>query len=137
MSAILPSAAAWTRRSCSALSNTTTYVLDRHLRPVPIGVIGELFLGGEGVARDYLHRPELTAEKFIPDPFGLRAGARLYKTGDLVRMMPDGTIEFVGRQDFQVKIRGFRIEPAEQRLDDRAPQIDIDEQLQQFHHGPQ
>jgi len=88
-------------------------VLDPQSKPVPIGTPGELNLGGVQLARGYLNRPELTAEKFIPDPFSDRPGARLYKTGDLVRCLPDGNIEFLGRIDHQVKIRGFRIEPGE------------------------
>ena len=95
------------------IGNTQVYVLNRQLKPVPVGVPGELYIGGAGVARGYLNRPELTAEKFIPDPFSDRPDARLYKTGDLVRYLPDGTIEFLGRRDQQVKIRGFRIEPGE------------------------
>lgn len=95
------------------LSNTTAYVLDESMRPVPIGVIGELYLGGAGVAREYLNRPDLTAEKFVPDPFARRGGERLYRTGDRVRFLPGGDIEFIGRRDFQVKIHGFRIEPGE------------------------
>src|SRR5205085_244508 len=95
------------------IGNTQVYILDRHLHPVPIGVPGELYIGGAGVARGYLNRFELTAEKFIPDPFSDRPDARLYKTGDLVRYLADGTIEFLGRRDQQVKIRGFRIEPGE------------------------
>ena len=95
------------------LANRAIYILDKHDNPVPIGVPGELHIGGVGVARGYLNRPELTAEKFIPDPFSAEPGARLYKTGDLARYLPDGNIEFLGRADHQVKIRGFRIELGE------------------------
>jgi aspartate racemase len=95
------------------IANTQTYVLDRSLQPVPIRVPGELHVGGAGLARGYLNRPELTAEKFIPHPFSTEPGARLYKTGDLARYLPDGNLEYLGRLDHQVKIRGFRIELCE------------------------
>jgi amino acid adenylation domain-containing protein len=88
-------------------------LLDHNLQPVPIGVPGELHIGGAGLARGYFNCPELTAQKFIPDSFTERAGARLYKTGDLARYLPDGTLDFLGRLDYQVKIRGFRVELAE------------------------
>src|SRR5581483_591106 len=89
------------------------YILGRHHEPVPIGVAGEMYVGGAGVARGYLNRPELTRERFISDPLSADPQARVYKTGDLGRWRPDGTIEYLGRNDFQVKIRGFRIELGE------------------------
>jgi amino acid adenylation domain-containing protein/non-ribosomal peptide synthase protein (TIGR01720 family) len=95
------------------IGNTSTYILDRSFRPVPIGVPGELCVGGVGVARGYLNRAELSAERFIPDVYGEVPGARLYRTGDLARYLPDGDIEYLGRIDFQVKVRGFRIELGE------------------------
>lgn len=94
------------------IANTRAYVLDRRLNRVAIGVAGELFIGGVGLARGYLHQPALTAQRFVPDPFAAD-GSRLYRTGDLARYRPDGHIEHLGRTDFQLKIRGFRIEPAE------------------------
>jgi amino acid adenylation domain-containing protein len=95
------------------VANTQIYLLDSHLEPVPVGMPGELHIGGAGLARGYLNSPDLTAEKFIPNPFGGAPGARLYKTGDMARYLPDGTIEFLGRIDNQVKIRGFRVELGE------------------------
>ena len=95
------------------ISNTQVYILDRQLELVPIGVVGELHIGGDGLGRGYLNRPDLTCEKFIANPFTDRLGDRLYKTGDLARYLPDGNIEFIGRLDDQIKIRGYRIEPGE------------------------
>ncbi|MEG4144515.1 amino acid adenylation domain-containing protein [Microcoleus sp. Pol12B5] len=95
------------------IANTQLYILDRYLQPLPIGVPGELHIGGAGLARGYLNRPELTAQKFIPNPFSNSPDARLYKTGDLARYLPDGNIEYLGRIDSQVKIRGYRIELGE------------------------
>jgi amino acid adenylation domain-containing protein len=95
------------------ITNTKIYILDKHLQPVPIGITGELYIDGDGLARGYLNHPELTAQKFIANPFNQQKGARLYKTGDLARYRTDGNIEFLGRIDNQVKIRGFRIELSE------------------------
>lgn len=94
------------------IANVQIYILDARLNPAPVGVSGELFIGGAGITRGYLNRPELTAEKFIPNPFGAE-GTRLYRTGDLARRLPDGNVEFLGREDQQVKIRGYRIELGE------------------------
>jgi amino acid adenylation domain-containing protein len=95
------------------IANTQIYILDRNFQPAPIGVPGELCIGGANVARGYLNRPELTAEKFIPNPFSDERGARIYRTGDLARYQPDGNIDFLGRIDHQIKIRGFRVELGE------------------------
>ena len=95
------------------VANVRTYVLDERLEPVPVGVVGELCLGGVGVGRGYLGRPGRTAASFVPDPFSAEPGARLYRTGDLCRFLPDGSIDYVGRRDDQVKLRGFRIELGE------------------------
>ena len=95
------------------LANKQVYILDGALEPAPVGVAGDLYIGGAGVARGYLNRPKLTAEKFLPDPFRDASGARIYKTGDRARYLPDGNIQFLGRLDDQVKIRGYRIEMGE------------------------
>jgi amino acid adenylation domain-containing protein len=95
------------------LANTRIYILDSQLSPVPLGVPGELYIGGESVTRGYYRRPDATAENFLPDPFGEQPGARMYKTGDLARYLPDANVEFLGRNDDQVKIHGYRIEPGE------------------------
>jgi len=94
------------------VAGESAYVLDGELRPVPIGVPGALYMGGDGVTRGYLHRPELTAERYVPNPYG-PPGSRLYTVGDLVRVLPTGELDFLGRLDHQVKVRGFRIEPGE------------------------
>jgi surfactin family lipopeptide synthetase C len=95
------------------VQNTRVLLLDHAMRPVPVGVPGEIHIGGMGLAREYLRRPELTAERFVPDPFADTTGARLYKTGDTAKFLGDGCIEFIGRVDYQVKVRGFRVEPGE------------------------
>src|SRR5438445_492569 len=95
------------------IDNVDVHILDEHLRPVPNGAVGELCIGGAGVARGYRNRPELTAGRFVPDPFSARPGARLYRTGDRARRLANGDIAFLGRMDGQLKVRGFRIEPAE------------------------
>ncbi|KAF9210229.1 hypothetical protein BGZ59_009710, partial [Podila verticillata] len=95
------------------LPNKRVYLLDTHGNPVPLGVLGEIYIGGVGVARGYLNRPELTAEKFMPDPFSSELGARMYRTGDMARYLPNGNLVHMGRNDHQVKIRGFRIELGE------------------------
>jgi amino acid adenylation domain-containing protein len=95
------------------IDQTQVYILDDNMRPTPIGVPGELYTGGDGLARGYLHQPQLTAERFVPNPFARQPGERLYRTGDWAKYRSDGTIEFLGRKDDQVKIRGFRVEPGE------------------------
>jgi amino acid adenylation domain-containing protein len=108
------------------IDNTHVYIVDEQFRPVPAGTPGEMLIGGAGVARGYLHLPELTAERFLPDPFSQDPGARLYRTGDLARALPDGQIAFLGRLDDQVKILGYRIEPQEiATVLDRHPSVSV------------
>ncbi|KAF9943642.1 hypothetical protein BGZ72_003626, partial [Mortierella alpina] len=95
------------------LANKRVYLLDDHGRPVPLGAVGELYIGGTGIARGYLNRPDLTAEKFLDDPFARESGAMMYRTGDLAKYHPDGNVVCLGRNDDQVKIRGFRVELGE------------------------
>lgn len=94
-----------------AIANTQIYLLDKYLNPIPVGVVGEIYIGGDGLARGYFNRPELTATQFIPHPW--QKSQRLYKTGDFARYLPDGNLEFIGRKDDLVKLRGFRIELGE------------------------
>ncbi|KAG0202229.1 hypothetical protein BGX31_003640, partial [Mortierella sp. GBA43] len=95
------------------IGNVRVYILDRHLQPVPLGAAGEMYIGGPGVARGYLNRPDMTADRFLQDPFASDTESRMYRTGDLVQYLPDGNIVYLGRNDDQIKIRGFRIEPGE------------------------
>ncbi|NHB63598.1 non-ribosomal peptide synthetase, partial [Photorhabdus sp. RW14-46] len=96
-----------------SIANTRVYLFDTKGQPVPLGAVGEIYVGGDGIAKGYLNRPDLTAERFLPDPYSNKPDARMYRTGDLARYRPDGNLEFMGRNDQQVKIRGFRIEPGE------------------------
>lgn len=106
------------------IANAEIYLLNEQLQPVPAGAAGEIYIGGAGVARGYHHRPDLAADRFLPDPFSARPGGRLYKTGDLARQLPDGQLAFLGRIDDQIKIRGYRIEPNEiVRVLDQHPDI--------------
>lgn len=112
--ATVPLAAPWANNSIGRpISGVRTYLTDRHIRLVPYGVVGELCLGGDGVSWGYWRRPGLTAERFVPDPFGAKPGARLYRTGDLARWRPDGALQYLGRIDEQIEVNGHRIEPAE------------------------
>src|SRR5262249_7166348 len=95
------------------IANTTVYILDEQMRAVPVGVRGEIYIGGDGLARGDVGRAELTAERFVPDPYSTVGGERLFASGDIARYRPDGRIEFLGRRDGQVRIRGFRIELGE------------------------
>ncbi|MDX7993188.1 AMP-binding protein, partial [Xenorhabdus littoralis] len=118
------------------ISNTRIYILDGQGQPVPLGAAGEIHIGGDGVARGYLNRPELTAECFLTDPFSPVPDARMYKTGDLGRWLPDGNIEYLGRNDFQVKLRGFRIELGEiESALTSLPQIKQAVVIDREHHG--
>jgi acyl-coenzyme A synthetase/AMP-(fatty) acid ligase len=111
--ALVPREAGATVTIGRPIANTQAFVLDPDMQPTPIGIPGELYLGGDGLAREYLHRPELTAERFVENPFARDSNSRLYRTGDLVKYLPDGQLLFLGRLDHQVKIRGFRIELGE------------------------
>ncbi len=108
------------------IANTQLYVLDQYMKPVPVGIPGELFIAGDGVVRGYHNRPELNAERFLTDPFNAKSGARMYKTGDMARYRADGNVEFLGRNDHQVKLRGYRIELGEiEKLLDQHPEVNI------------